>query len=289
MISLRSKFINGCKIHPESKIIFIKNSKNPSCEQCNEDKRKERQKLFIDRSNIIHKNKYSYNKVIYEKNYQKVIITCPFHGDFTQEPSNHVRGQGCDICLNQSLTYSQDEVLSKFKEVHRTVYDYSKVNYINWKSKLTIICKKHGEFFQAAGKHINGQGCPKCKMSHGERKIEHFLSKNNIQFINQKTFNDCVGIGNNKLKYDFYLTEHNILIEYDGEQHFKPRFDLGCTEDAIKRFNRLKELDKIKTRYAKKNNIFLIRISYKKLKTIEKTLYLLFKNILSNGESTNKQ
>lgn len=288
MINLKSKYAKGCKIHSNAKIIYIKNSKNPSCEQCIECKRKEKEKLFIERSNKIHNNKYNYTNVIYNRNDEKVIITCPYHGNFLQIPGNHVRGQGCDVCLNKSLTFTQNEVLEKFKEAHGNIYNYNKVVYINWKSKVVIKCEKHGDFLQSAGKHLSGQGCPKCKMSHGERRVEQFLVKNKIRFENQKTFLDCVGIRNNKLKYDFYLPKYNILIEYDGEQHFKPRFDIETKKNAIKRFNRLQELDKIKTRYAKKNNIFLIRISYKKFKTIEKTLSLLFANILKHGNTYNK-
>lgn len=283
IIKERSRYKNGCKKHPDSKII-----PNPfgrvdgvTCEQCATIRRVNYENNFIRKSIKIHKQKYDYTKVFYIANFKKVIIICPKHGEFLQAPSNHVRGQGCDKCLNDSLTYSQEQVLKKFKEIHGDVYDYKKVKYINWKTTINIICLKHGDFQQAAGKHMSGQGCPKCKMSHGERKIEQFLIKHKIKFINQKTFPDCIGIGNNKLKYDFYLPKYNILIEYDGEQHFSPRFDVGNYKEAAKKLERVKALDDIKNKYAKKNNIFLIRISYKKLKIIEKTLSLVLKDIIN--------
>lgn len=47
-------------------------------------------------------------------------------------------------------------------ECHGEKYDYSRVNYINAKSKVCIVCPKHGEFWQLPRKHLNGQGCPTC-------------------------------------------------------------------------------------------------------------------------------
>ena len=242
MISNRSKFKNGCLIHPNSKIIYVKNSLNPSCESCSENRRKLKEKKFIERSIKIHKNKYDYSKTYYETINEKVIIICPQHGEFLQVPGNHQRGQGCDVCLNSSLTYTQSEILKKFKEIHGETYNYNKVAYINSKLKVIISCDKHGDFLQSPGKHIAGQGCPKCKMSHGERKIEQFLIKNKLQYKHQHTFLDCVVPGTKtRLKFDFYIPELNLGIEYDGEQHFNPRnFGNISNERANLNFKRIK-------------------------------------------------
>ena len=51
-------------------------------------------------------------------------------------------------------------------------------------------------------------------------KIKNILSSYNITFISQYKFNDLLGIGNRQLSYDFYLPEYNLLIEYQGKQHF---------------------------------------------------------------------
>jgi len=53
---------------------------------------------FIKRSNIIHNNFFSYDKIIYVNNKTKIIITCPIHGDFKQRPNDHIEGYGCPIC-----------------------------------------------------------------------------------------------------------------------------------------------------------------------------------------------
>ena len=55
-----------------------------------------------------------------------------------------------------------EEFIKKAREVHRDKYDYSKVEYVNSKVKVTIICPEHGEFSQFPQKHLLGQGCPNC-------------------------------------------------------------------------------------------------------------------------------
>ena len=55
-----------------------------------------------------------------------------------------------------------EEFIKKAREVHGDRYDYSKVEYVNNQTKVCIICKKHGEFWQRASNHIAGRGCTKC-------------------------------------------------------------------------------------------------------------------------------
>lgn len=86
----------------------------------------------------------------------------------------------------------------------------------------------------------------------------------------QKIFKDCRN--KNPLKYDFYLPEYNVCVEYDGEQHFKSVKYFGGDEAFAIR----KENDKIKTGYCLENNIFLLRIRYNE--NIEQALDLFFLN-----------
>lgn len=54
--------------------------------------------VFLEKANIIHHNKYSYEKSKYIDCHTKIIITCPYHGDFEQTPASHLAGTGCPIC-----------------------------------------------------------------------------------------------------------------------------------------------------------------------------------------------
>ena len=73
--------------------------------------------------------------------------------------------------------------ISKAYKIHKNRYDYSKVNYINAKTKITIICREHGEFTQIPDFHINRKcGCPKCSnnVKLDIRKTQNiFICKNN--------------------------------------------------------------------------------------------------------------
>ena len=115
----------------------------------------------------------------------------------------------------------------------------------------------------------NTKSCGKCnKHSIGEEIIQSFLIQNKINFDTQKQFDDCVNLKTkHKLRFDFYLPNHNCCIEYDGIQHFEPREYFGGEEE----FKKIQERDNIKNQYCKDNNIKLIRIPYTE-KNIEQRL-----------------
>lgn len=54
------------------------------------------------------------------------------------------------------------DLILKFNNIHKYRYDYSKVEYVNSKTKVCIICPEHGEFWQKHNNHLNGEGCPEC-------------------------------------------------------------------------------------------------------------------------------
>lgn len=228
---------------------------------------------FLHTSNNIHNYFYTYIKKSYINLKSKVSIICTKHGLFEQNAFRHKNGAKCPKCdievraNNQKL--SNGDAINKLIRVHNNRYDYSKVIYDNYLSKVEIICKEHGSFMQRYDCHIKGSGCPICSESKGERKIAYYLEYNNIDYIREHSFNDCKNI--NKLSFDFYLLERNICIEFDGIQHFKSIDYFGGTD----RFEYMKKCDNIKNLYCEKNNIKLIRISYleyNKILEILKTL-----------------
>ena len=196
--------------------------------------------------------------VDYRNNKDKVKINCSVHGIFLSSPQSHLYGVGCPSCAkNQKM--NKETFILKSKLCHMDKYDYSKSIYINSHKKLEIICKKHGSFYQHPYKHIQGRGCPKCKLSRGVTKICNILCSNNIDYINESTIDGCISSNGSPLKFDVYLPNQSIYIEYDGEQHFRPVKSWG----GQKGFDLTIKRDKVKNEFCIKNNITLYRISYK--------------------------
>lgn len=258
--SLTSYTSNKSKV----KIICLKHGvfeQNPNnhlsgqnCPICSPQKKMLSTKEFISVAKKNHGKKYDYSLVIYRGNKNTVNIKCKTHGSFKQTPNSHVCGQGCPKCVGKNKT--TEDFIAEAKRIHGKKYDYSLTHYVNSKSKTTIICSKHGQFKQMAGTHLSGCGCPKCGESMGEKGTRVFLENNDIKYVREKRFDDCFNII--PLSFDFYLQEKNVLIEYDGMQHFKPINYFG----GITSFNKMKINDIIKNNYATKHNIKLIRIAY---------------------------
>ena len=116
---------------------------------------------FIRKAKVIHGKRYDYSKVTYKGNKLKICIICPEHGEWWVTPNNHLKGSRCPGCYGTPKQTTKEFVI-KAREIHGDKYDYSKVEYDGLKRKVCIICPEHGEFWQSAGSHLNGSGCPEC-------------------------------------------------------------------------------------------------------------------------------
>jgi len=120
------------------------------------------QKEFIKRASNIHQGKYDYSKTVYVRNIEKITIICPHHGEFQQLAGSHLSGNGCWKCV---VTYplSKEQFIQVAIEKHGDQYDYSKIEYVNTTTHVTIICSTHGEFTRTPSVHLSSDyGCPKC-------------------------------------------------------------------------------------------------------------------------------
>lgn len=211
---------------------------------------------FIIKSKEIHGNLFSYDKVDYKKSTCNVIIICKIHGEFKQKPVNHLSGYGCSKC-GDNHQYNNDEFIEKAKIKHNNKYSYDNTNYKNANTKIIITCPIHGNFTQKASEHLFGKGCSQCSNNSGSKKIkiiDNFFENEDV--IIEHRFNDCKNI--NPLPFDRYILKYNLLIEYDGEQHFTPVMHWGGVDALIQTQLR----DSIKNQYCIDNNINLLRIKY---------------------------
>jgi very-short-patch-repair endonuclease len=172
----------------------------------------EKEIKFINKAKIIHNNKYDYSKIIYNGIKSKVKIICSEHGEFEQTPHHHVtRKQGCPKCryinISKKTRGSLQKFISDAKLVHSDKYDYSLVEYVNRKTKVKIICPKHGVFEQEPNNHINGQECGKC----------HGLYKTNDDFIIEAKTIHSEKYDYSLIKYIDSKTKVNIICPQHGE------------------------------------------------------------------------
>lgn len=161
---------------------------------------------FVEKSRYRHGGKYDYSKVIFKRLSDYVVIICDKHGEFSQTPKQHIRGAGCIKCGIEKCAVSNRMSLEDFKSIavskHSGKYDYSKVEYKNANTPVTITCTIHGDFMQKPYSHIrSGNGCPKCgKIQQGLNRSIHGLDTNeNIKYHSRwkKIMDRCYKEGSN--------------------------------------------------------------------------------------------
>lgn len=238
------------------------------------EKNKMASRNFIEKSKKIHGDKYNYSKVVYIHSHKKVCIICPKHGEFWQEPTNHLQGNGCPKCA--ALVNDTNSFILKAEEIHNHRYDYSKSKYKSTHLKVCIICPKHGEFWQTPSNHLRGNGCPKCRISMMENKMIKELENKKIDFIYEYR-PPFLNNGKSHQSIDFYLLDYNIGIECQGKQHFMPvDFANKGIEWANTLYKNNIKRDKIKKELCNKNGIKIFYINYNEdiNKKLEKILEL---------------
>ena len=230
---------------------------------------------FINECKKIYGNVFTYEKTKYKNLSTKVTITSPVYGDIVVLPSIFLNGKSMyakcskykkDIIEKWYNAFYKNEdtsekdyktlnFINKAKAVHGNFYDYSKVIYNKCNEKITVICPIHGEFKIAPSKHLQGQGCKRCKKSFLEREMADFLERHNINFVQEKFFSWLKMDG--YLFYDLYLPDCNIAIECQGEQHYSKNTRWSKTFDITQK------RDKTKYTLSKEHNVDIIYFTKK--------------------------
>ncbi len=172
-VNANTKVIIICPVHGEFEQRASSHTQGYGCNKCGTLLQK--QKItgsieeFIAKAKEIHGDKYDYSKAIFNGKLNNITITCPVHGDFEQNASNHIRGGNCPNCStiksSEKRTMPWEICLKQFFKIHGNKYDYSKANYIKTTAKIEIICPEHGSFWQSPTSHKQGNGCPKCNVA----------------------------------------------------------------------------------------------------------------------------
>lgn len=263
-----SSVIIICKEHGEFKQTPYKhlNSKNP-CKTCRKYIKNNimTTDMFVEKAKKIHNNKYDYSKSVYTGCFEKILIICPFHGEFNQISTYHLCGNGCRQCFiekiknNHKLKLSQDEFIRKATEKHSNKYIYDKTIYTKIVSSIIITCPIHGDFNQIAHKHLQGSGCRDCGL--------------------------ISSISKNRYKKKDYMFPSGRIIKLQGYENYAidKLLQIGILENDIITIND-NELPKIKYSMNNKSYIYFPDIFIKTLnKIIEvKSMYTYLNKISIN-------
>lgn len=168
---------------------------------------------FLRDAKAIHGDYFSYDKVAFKYLTDKITVTCPVHGDYTQSVRAHVIDKrGCKPCsMAQVERRSVDELVKAFRQVHGQKYDYSLVTSPKTKDKVDVVCREHGVFKLTANSHLNGAGCKKCSVEKralaatvSVDEVYKRLSANGLSHLklHEKTYESVT------VKADFSCPEH---------------------------------------------------------------------------------
>ena len=176
---------------------------------------------FIEKSKLVHGDKYDYSKTVYKGNKNKVTIICKEHGEFQQLPSNHYKYNcnkcGRKIAKNKIISNAYEELITKFYQVHGDKYDYSKVKYTGCYKNVIITCKIHGEFEQTPSHHLNTKGCKLCCGIY-KKTIDEFVDKSK-EFYKDKYDYSNVKYVNCKAKVLLKCIKHDNEFEITPDAH----------------------------------------------------------------------
>lgn len=185
---------------------------------------------IIDKFKSKHGDRYDYKLVNYISSKYKVIIGCKEHGYFTMLPRAHYTElQGCPKCgINRRTilqTMDKSQFITKSKLIHGNRFNYDNVDYVNNKTKVRILCSKHGEFEQTPDGHLTGKiGCKRCVIKSSKYESEIFHKISSLGF-NVTTCDRTTVKG---IELDIYIPEKKLAIEFNGiywhtEQYGKNR------------------------------------------------------------------
>lgn len=180
------------------------------------------------------------------------------------KPNALLNGQGCPECgriaSNKNSIKTNEKFLYQLSIVNPDIVPLQE--YIQSKIPIWVMCKKCGYKWQATPDNLlQGGNCQNCSATNNEKKLGNILIRLGYHIERQKKYNDCRD--QLPLPFDIYLLDQNILIEYDGEQHYMPVNFGGISDDEAKEnLKKTQYHDAIKNEYCHKNNIPLIRVPY---------------------------
>lgn len=205
---------------------------------------------------------------------QELEIICPNGHNIKMSWKRFENGRRCPHCSERSWINRKKNIESINEIISKEGYKFLE-EYTTAKTKMKCSCP-NGHIFEINWNNFkSGKRCPYCRKSKGEEIIKSILEELKIDFISQYKFKDCKDLL--PLPFDFYLPNYNLIIEYDGEQHFDVNRAFNSNEN---KFWETVIHDAIKNAYCEDNNISILRIPFWEYNNI--------KEIIKNKLNINK-
>ena len=213
---------------------------------------------FIIKARSVHGDKYDYSKSKYIYARENIEIICNKHGAFWQRVTNHLsKSYGCSKCSGIRKS-NKDEFIQKARLIHGNKHDYSRVEYINNRTKVEIVCKEHGTFSQKPNDHLNKYGCAGCS---GNKKIstEEFIVKARLVHGDKYDYSKSE-YKNSDTKVQIICTQHGPFLQ-TPDNHFQEKGCSRCTHVISK--PEIEWLDKLAIPDDKDHRQVIIKINNK--------------------------
>lgn len=225
------------------------------------------------KQNFLDKLDYEGYKLIgeYKNVSTKIKLICHNHHEWDCRPADFMQGHRCRICLGLDSEVAKQSFLNKLEEEGYKLIGEYKGN----KTKVKVLCPQNHKYDCTSNNFMSGQRCPICKCnSHGERLTKKILDEYNCKYESQKKFDGLIGLGGGLLSYDFFVDNY-LLIEIQGEQHYKPIYWYGGED----RFKQQQKHDRLKREFAKENGYELLEIPYFNVRDLGKLENILREKI----------
>jgi hypothetical protein len=183
---------------------------------------------------------------------------------------------GCPACYGH-IKLTNEIIDERLKLENRHIERLG--NYINGITTIKWLCKNEWckyIWLATPGNILRGKGCPKCSKGKNEKIVNYILKDYNILYDTQK---DIRKIGDNekrKIFVDFFIPSENIIIEYNGDQHYRPVCFGGIDKErAEQNFIKQQERDQYLEQFCAINGINLIWIDGRKYTNSKLKLYII--------------
>lgn len=176
---------------------------------------------YLEKVKVVHGDKYDYTNTVYLGNDQQLDIICRKHGLFSQRANDHLsKKAGCPTCAGVKR-YTTPEFTDLATGVHEGKYTYENVIYTTTDDKVLITCPKHGDFPQTPHDHLQGVGCPSCKMmiSKGETELAEFVKS--LGFAIETRDRQII----KPHELDIVIPELKVALEYNGLYYHSDKFE----------------------------------------------------------------